>query len=84
MTNDKEKLCGIIDLQMSALHLLAVHGNVCLGLRHPNNKGPNRQLALEFINYAEQKLKAAGLINDQDIEEIHRIEWEESPNGFEV
>jgi len=42
MTKDKEKLCEIIELQMSAFHLLVVHGNVCLGLRHPNNIGPNR------------------------------------------
>ena len=82
MTEDSRKWEEIIELQMSALHLLAVHGNVCLGLRHPTNTGPNRKLALEFVNYAEQKLKSAGLINDQDIENIHNVEQEESPHGF--
>jgi hypothetical protein len=82
MTKDKEKLCEIIELQMSAFHLLAIHGNVCLGLRHPKNTGPNRQLAIEFINYAESKLKAAGIINDKDIKRIHKLEQKESPHGF--
>ena len=80
MTKDKEKLCEIIELQMSAFHLLAVHGNVCMGLRHPNDIGPNRQLAIEFLNYAEAKLKAAGIINDKDIKRIHKVEFQESPH----
>ena len=82
MTNDKEKLCKIIELQMSALHLIAIHGNVCLGLRYPNNKGPNRKLALEFLNYAESKLKEDGIIDDFDIELIHNVEREESPHDL--
>ena len=48
MTEDEEKLSEIIELQISAVHLLAVHGNVCLGLRYPKNTGPNRQLAMEL------------------------------------
>ena len=82
MTKDKEKLCEIIELQMSAFHLLVVHGNVCLGLRHPKNIGPNRKLAIEFLNYAEAKLKDAGIINDKDIKRIHKLEQKESPHGF--
>lgn len=82
MTDDEEKLGGIIDLHISALHLLAVHGNVCLGLRHPENKGPNRQLGIEFLNYAEAKLKAAGIINDNDITLIHKTEQEENPHNL--
>ena len=82
MTKDKKKVFQIIELQISALHLIAVHGNVCLGLRHPNNKGPNRKIALEFLNYAEAKLKDAGIIDDFDIELIHDVERDESPHGF--
>jgi len=82
MTKDKEKLCEIIELQISALHLIAVHGNVCLGLRHPKNTGPNRKLAIEFLNYAEAKLKDAGIIDDDDIKRIHKLEQKESPHGF--
>ena len=76
----KVKLSEIIELQISAVHLLAVHGNVCLGLRHPKNIGPNRQFALEFINYTESKLKEAGIIDDEDIKIIHMIEFQESPH----
>jgi hypothetical protein len=82
MTNDNQKLCKIIELQMSAFHLLVIHGNVCLGLRHPKNTGLNRKLAIEFINYAEAKLKEAGIINDKDIKRIHKLERKESPHGF--
>jgi len=82
MEKDTRAWEEIIELRMSALHLLAVHGNVCLGLRHPTNTGPNRKLALEFLGYSEQKLKSAGLINDEDIENIHKVEQEESPHGF--
>ena len=82
MEKDNRAWEEIIELRMSALHVLAVHGNVCLGLRHPTNTGLNRKLALEFIGYVENKLKSAGLINDQDIEKIHNVEQEESPHGF--
>ena len=82
MEKDNRAWEEIIELRMSALHLLAVHGNVCLGLRHPTNTGFNRKLAMVFLGYAEQKLKSAGLINDEDIENIHKVEQEESPHGF--
>jgi len=76
----EEKLDQTVELRMSALHLLIVHGNICLGLRHPDNYGPSRELALEFVNYAENILKEIGVLNSRDIRLIHKTEQEESPS----
>lgn len=70
----------IIDMKISALHLMAIHGNLCLALRHPGNNGPSRKLIIEFVNSIENKLKDIGMFTDEDIKLMHQVEEEESPH----
>ena len=53
---------------------LAVHGNLCLSLRHPLNTGPSRRLAEEHIVGIEQALLTVGVLDAEDIKKIHRTE----------
>ena len=41
----RENAERIVYLNLSIYDLLAIHGNICLGLRHPDNVGPTRQIA---------------------------------------
>jgi hypothetical protein len=64
-------------LNLSIHDLLAIHGNICLGLRHPDNTGPLRQIAANVIDTIEQIFKDTGMENDV-IAEIHKVESEET------
>lgn len=67
----------IITMSFTAIQLMAIHGNVCLGLRHPQNRGISRAIVKSFILDAEKKLVECGLLNEDDIRKIHRVENEE-------
>ena len=60
---------------LSILDLIAIHGNICLGLRHPDNTGPTRQIAETVIDTIEQIFKDTGM-EDDVIAEIHKVESE--------
>lgn len=68
---DLEKSNELIEVGVPALMLMAVHGNLRLALRHPENKGPSRELTEDFIELAEEAMKEVGLIDDEDIRNIH-------------
>jgi hypothetical protein len=55
--NSDRRVC----LDLSILDLIAIHGNICLGLRHPDNTGPLRQIAEGVIDTIEQIFKDTGM-----------------------
>ncbi len=57
---------------LRAIVLLALHGNLCLALRHPANIGPSRRLVIEMVHELERVLGAAGLTTVADIEKVRR------------
>lgn len=77
---DSEKLVKIIPMRMDGLTLLALHGACCLGLRHPEFKGPSRNIVLKFVNMAEGRLIGIGALNKKDVRNIHRTENKSSPH----
>lgn len=60
---------------------LAIHGNLCLALRHPQNKGASRQLVINFVNHLGSKLVEWQVITIEELEAAHKLEREESPHG---
>jgi hypothetical protein len=50
----------------SALEILAVHGNLCLALRHPENIGACRRLVIEAVHALEAVLLEADLLDEAD------------------
>lgn len=71
---NSEKLDTIIPMRMDGLTLLALHGACCLGLRHPEFKGPSRNIVLKFVNMAEGRLIGIGALSKEDVRQIHRVE----------
>jgi len=65
--------------QVTANYLtwLAVHGNLCLALRHPQNRGPSRKYIVNFVKGLGKMLVAAGVITQRQLKEAERLEIEE-------
>ena len=65
----------------TGLDLVAIHchlrlktrlyGNLCLGLRHPDNTGPTKQIAANVVDTIEQIFQETGMENDV-IAQIHQ------------
>ena len=64
--------------QVTANHLtwLAVHGNLCLALRHPANKGPSRQWVLTFVKDLGKALVKWGVITEEELKQTEKTEIE--------
>jgi hypothetical protein len=77
-SNATKRVC----LDLSILDLIAIHGNICLGLRHPDNTGPTRQIAANVVDIIEQIFKDTGM-EDDVMSEIHKVEAEETAKLME-
>jgi len=56
---------------------LAVHGNLCLALRHPDNRGASRPWVLAFVKALGQHLVDAGVLTDAELRVAEKLEAEE-------
>lgn len=61
-----------ITITLPAFQWLGIHGNTCLGLRHPENKGPSRALVISFLIKLEGMLLEESLLTPEDISYIHK------------
>ena len=77
-SNAQKRVC----LDFSILDLVAIHGNICLGLRHPDNTGTTSQIAYNVVTTIEKIFKETGMENDV-IAEIHKVESEETARLIE-
>ncbi|MDD5614874.1 MAG: hypothetical protein PHH85_01580 [Candidatus Methanoperedens sp.] len=46
----------IVRFELNVLSLMALHGNLCLALRHPDNKGESRGIMIHFVQLVGRKL----------------------------
>jgi hypothetical protein len=77
----KEKnLSRTFVITIEGTYAMAVHGALCLGLRHPAFTGPSRRLVLHIVYELEKAMKAEDILDDRDIQMIHQVENEESPH----
>lgn len=57
---------------------MAIHGFLCLALRHPKTKGHSmRPTVLDVIRRLEEELVREGVLDPKIVAEIHRVEAEE-------
>jgi len=56
---------------------ITIHGNVCLALRHPQNRGPSRALAIEFVKGLGRALVSWGALTEEELKECEKLEIEE-------
>jgi hypothetical protein len=67
-------------LDASLLEWMAIHGNLCLALRHPENSGGSRALVVKAIDQIGKLLVERGLLSQAEIDQATRIE---RPFGLE-
>ena len=70
-----------IEIEADAFTWMTVHGNLCLGLRHPNNTGPSRKIVENFVEALEAMLVKSGLLSEEDVVSIHQVERQQSPHA---
>jgi len=69
-------------VEASGLLWMAIHGNLCLALRHPANLGPSRELVLGFVKNLGRLLVEWGVLTEaqlaaaQKVEQEHGTHWE--------
>lgn len=71
-------------VKVNVLTLLAVHNNLLLALRHPQNTGEPRDLVLKFAKEIGEELVLLGALTPEQLEEMYKVEGkviEEIENG---
>lgn len=56
---------------------LAIHGNLCLALRHPGNTGKSRPYVIAFTKSLGKKLVEWGVVTEEDLRATEKLEIEE-------
>lgn len=74
---DITKATESIELRGTLLMWMAVHGNLCLALRHPGNQGSSRALVEAFVYQIGARLVEEGLLSAQELREAEQLEAEE-------
>jgi hypothetical protein len=69
-------------VKANLLMWVTVHGNLCLALRHPQNRGPSREWVVEFTKALGKALVEWGALTPEQLEEAERIEAEEGSSEF--
>lgn len=80
ITPDPEFWHREVTIKLDVLTLMAVHGNLLLALRHPQNIGESRHLVVEFVKQAGKQLVIIGAIS---IEQLIEAYLEEAKHGNE-
>lgn len=63
-----------VSVEASLLEWMTVHGNVCLGLRHPQNEGGSREIAENFALRIAALLQERGVLNREEAQEASSFE----------
>jgi len=66
--------------ELNLLTIMAIHGNLCLALRHPANRGPSTQLVAAVVRQLGEVLVARGALTAAELAEVYAVEAKE--DGF--
>jgi len=67
----------VFPLNISWIGLLAMHGALCLALRHPQFKGPSRQLVASSVKQMGKYLVDNGILTPEQLAEAEQLEVKE-------
>lgn len=71
-----------IPLRISWISLLALHGALCLALRHPQFRGPSRGLVVNATQQIGKYLVDNGLLTPEQLAEAQQLEAEEGSSDL--
>ena len=66
-----------IPLTISRIGLMALHGSLCLALRHPQFTGPSREIVINATKQIGKYLVDTGILTAQQLSEAEKLEAEE-------
>ena len=78
---DMTKAEDLAAVEADLLTWMAIHGNLCLALRHPGNQGPSAQLVSDFAHALLAMLIDRGLLSPAEADQVSRVEVEETTRG---
>ena len=78
----EKALLKTAEIRANLLTWLTVHGNLCLALRHPENRGASRSYVVQFTKQLGQALVKWGVITQAQLREAHKLELEEGSNDL--
>jgi len=73
---DISKLSDTVEINAALCKWMAIHGALCLALRHPEMGASVREVLLECVAKLEALFLGTGLLTPEEIAEIHRVEVE--------
>ena len=73
----------ILPVTTNTLTAMAVHGALCLALRHPQFKGQSRQMVVEFTKSLGEWLVTAGALTPEQLRSAERLEAREGSPDLE-
>jgi hypothetical protein len=56
---------------------MAIHGNLCLALRHPENQGLSRSYTVAFVEKIGRLLVDRGLLTQEQLDHAQQVETEQ-------
>ncbi len=74
----------MISKEASGLVWAAVHGNLLLALRHPENRGSSRKLVVDFVKALEVLLEQEGVLTPNQLRKTRRLEVEAGSDEFGI
>ncbi len=57
---------------------MAIHGNLCLALRHAGNRGSSRAMVERFVRALGDNLVENGVLTAEELAQAQRVEIEEA------
>jgi len=63
-----------VTLDLNLLTIMAIHGNLCLALRHPANSGPSTQLVAAVVRQLGEVLVARRALTAAELAEVYAVE----------
>jgi hypothetical protein len=72
--SNRDGLLRPFSIETSGLTWMAVHGVICLGLRHPGYVGPSRAIVLSFVRELGRELLDHGVLTSEELALVERTE----------
>jgi hypothetical protein len=63
-----------VTISLNVITLMAVHGNLLLALRHPQNLGESRGIVLNFCKEIGEQLVLLGAMTPEQLKEAYIVE----------
>ena len=72
----------VITIRSNGITWTAIHGNLLLALRHPDNRGASRKLIISFVWKLGEILEQEGVVTPNILRQTYRLEAEAGNKEF--